>query len=48
MFVSLESEIRLPIVCSYFMNTTNGNMGVGLKRSVFIIGDDRVGKQINS
>lgn len=31
------------------MNTTNGNMGVDLKRSIFILGEDkRVSKQINS
>ena len=31
------------------MNTTNGNMGVDLKRSISILGEDkRVSKQINS
>ena len=30
-------------------NTTNGNMGVDLKRSISILGEDkRVSKQINS
>lgn len=49
MFVSLKSEICLPKVCTYFMNTTNGNMGVDLKRSISILGEDkRVSKQINS
>ena len=31
----------MPKVCTYFMNTTNGNMGVDLKRSISILGEDK-------
>ena len=35
MFVSLRVKSDCRKVCTYFMNTTNGNMGVDLKTLYF-------------